>query len=273
MRFDWYQATVPENPVLLIETLKAQLAPTGVIEQGRGFHNYYQSLTLKGSDGDRLAVVLCGGPNGDPNVTASGEDTPAFVKCVRDHWPNHRVTRLDSAEDFCADRSWETLENVCRGVTGDHKVKGRAIVPDDVSEGRTYYMGAPSSDVRVRLYEKTAETRSKLPESRWHEVPDGWSRLEIQARPKHPLVKQYASTITPEEVWGFAAWTTELANRAMSLSVERIKARIAKESDDDRAFRFMVTQYAKVLRRRHADLGCWEGVGFDIGQALLKLDL
>lgn len=271
MRFDWYQATVHAHPIEMAEQLLADLCPSGVIEPGRGRHNYYQSFTLRTVAGDRLACILAGGPNGDPNVTASGEITPDFVSWIRERFPQHKVTRFDAAEDFQGQGSWLSLESVCREVATEHQVKGRAIVPDDVSEGRTYYLGAPSSDVRFRLYEKTAELRRSLPPQRWSEVPDDWTRAEIQVRPKNQVVRMFAAEMTPEQVWGFSSWTKDLAMRAMALDVERITTRIARQTDDERAYRFMLKQYGKMLRRLRDDLGSWECVGATIGMNLNEM--
>lgn len=271
MRFDWYQATVSAHPVELAELFLGELTEgRGVIESGKGRFNYHQSLTVRDTDGDRKAVILAGGPNGDPNVTLSGEVTPKGVAVLRRAFPAHRVTRFDAAEDFVSDNAWQTLETVCRAVAAECQVKGRAIVPDDVAEGRTYYLGAPTSDVRVRLYEKTAQVRKTLPASRWSEVPDGWNRLEAQVRPKHPAVKEFSARLEPAQIWGFSGWTAELAKRAMDLQVERLHTQIKRESDDDRAIRVMCEQYANVLERLRNDLGDWACVGLTIGEIVSK---
>lgn len=272
MRFDWYQATVAAHPVELAELLKRELTRgRGVIQSGKGRFNYLQSLTVLDPEGDKRAVILAGGPNGDPNVTFSGEVTPDGVAALRGAFPSHRVTRFDAAEDFVAENAWETLETVCRSVATECQVKGRAVVPDDVAEGRTYYMGAPTSDVRVRLYEKTAQMRKALPSSRWSDVPDGWNRLEVQVRPKHRMAKEMGSQLEPSQIWGFAEWTAELAKRAMDLQVERLHTQIRRETDDERAIRVMCQQYAKVLGRLHSDLGDWSCVGLTIGEIVSKL--
>lgn len=264
MRFDWYQATIKENPIVLVETLKAALAPEGTIEEGRGRHNYHQSFAIRRADGDRVAVVLAGGPNGDPNATSSGPATDGFVQTVRDVWPDHRVTRFDSAEDLCQEGAWEAAETVCRAVARDLGVKGRAIVPDDPTEGRTYYLGAPSSDVRVRLYDKTAEARRHVAPEQHSTIPDNWARLEVQVRPRKDF-KAMASKISPADVWGFSGWTSELAHRLLSLQVRRITMQAGREKDDDRAIRFLVDQYGSVLSRLCRDLGSWECVGLTLG--------
>ena len=55
-------------------------------------------------------------------------------------------------------------------------------------------MGAPSSDVRTRLYEKTPEVRRGLPRDRWAEVPEHWVRLEAQVRPRN-VFKEIAAKV------------------------------------------------------------------------------
>lgn len=269
MRFDWYQPTISENPIVLVETLKASLAADGEIIEGRGRQNYRQSFRILDARGERVAEVLAGGSNGDPNVTASGIVTPRFVEVVREFWPDHRVTRFDAAEDMAQEGALDTLEAVCRGLAKDLGIRGRAVVPDDPSEGRTYYLGAPSSDTRVRLYDKTAETRGKLPPERHDEVPDHWARLEVQVRPRKEW-KRYAAQATPEQAWGFAGWTHELAKRALSLQIQRITMQAGRETDDERAFRFMVMQYGPLLQRMLRDLGSWDCVGLTIGEAIKK---
>lgn len=269
MRFDWYQATIPEHPLVVIDTLKEALAPDGDVIEGRGRHNYLQSFRIRDARGERVAEVLAGGSNGHPNVASSGIFTPGFVDVVRASWPAHRVTRFDSAEDMAQKGALEELEATCRGLAKDLGIKGRAVVPDNPEEGRTYYLGAPSSDTRVRLYDKTAETRAKLPPERHSEVPDHWARLEVQVRPRKEW-KQYAAQATPEEAWGFAGWTHELAKRALSLQIDRVTMQAGRETDDERAFRYMVMQYGPLLQRMFRDLGTWDCVGLTIGDAIKK---
>lgn len=270
MRLDWYQATIPENPVVLIDTLRNTIGEGGAVQQGRGKNNYHQSAVIRDRAGHNVATVLFGGPNGHPNVMASGEATEPFVGLVRESWPCHRVTRFDSAEDFCAPGSFDELETVCRGVAKDLGVKGWAIVPDDVSEGRTYYLGSKSSDVTVRLYDKTAEVRKSLPVHRHIEVPDNWSRLEVQVRPRKEW-KSYAAQCSPEQAWGFASWTTELASRAMALEVDRIMMQAGRETDWERRHRAFLKQYGNHLREMYADLGSWECVGKTVGDDLARM--
>lgn len=270
MRFDWYQATINSDPIPLVETLKAELAPTGEVTQGRGLHGYQQRFMVRDSKGDVVANVLAGGKNGNPNAWASGDATDEFVRVVRASW-QHRVTRLDTAEDMAQEGAYESLEAVCRGLAKEKGLKGRSILPDDPADGRTYYIGSPSSDVMVRLYDKTAERRRELPPERHGEVPDHWARLEARIRPRREG-KFIASMVSASDAWGFAGWSSELAERAFALQVQRITMQAGRESDHDRAYRFMLKQYSNVLRQMYRDLGSWECVGLTIGGDMRRLD-
>ncbi len=272
MRFDWYQATIQAHPMEVVEAIRDGLAGGGEVLEGRGLHGYRQSFTVKGADGDRVALVLCGGNNGaHPNAQATGAQAHQFAGFVRDLWPAHKVTRFDAAEDLAGEGAYEALEGVCRALARERGLKGRAIVPDDVEDGRTYYVGAPASDVRTRLYDKTAELRAKLPPDRHHEVPDHVARIEAQVRPRKEA-GYVAASLEPAQVWGCAAWTHELARRLFSLDVARVEMQAGRESDHQRAYRFMLQQYGPTLRRMLADLGAWDCVGMTIGQDLERLE-
>jgi hypothetical protein len=271
MRFDWYQATIHENPIVIVETLKTALAPDGQVKEGRGRHNYWQSFKILDKAGDKVAEVLAGGPNGDPNAVSSGHAAEPFSKVVRRAWPVHRVTRFDAAEDLIHQDAMTRLEGVCRALAAELKIKGRAVVPDDPKDGKTYYLGAPSSDTRVRLYDKTAETRLKLPPERHSEIPENWARLEIQVRPRNDF-RELAAMSTPENAWGFSGWTAELAKRAFSLDIPRVTMQAGRETDHQRAYRFMLKQYGAVLKQMLDDLGSWDCVGLTIGADIRKLD-
>lgn len=270
MRFDWYQPTIADKPQVILDELLARLAPGGQIVEGSGRHNYKQSFTVQTRDGDRAALLLCGGTNGHPNVTASGAACDAFVPVVRGLWPEHRLSRVDVAEDFCREGAYETLERACGDVFREMGVKGRRIVPDCVADGRTYYGGSFSSDVFTRLYDKTAEARKHLPAERHSEVPEHWARLEAVVRPRRD-VKSLACQMQPSQFWGCARWTARLAEVALGLEVERIQMNPARESDDDRAYRFMLKQYGKTFVRLLKDHGSWSAVGAQIGEDLKRM--
>ncbi len=269
MRFDWYQATIPESPQNLIGKLTEQLSVVEVIP-GKGKYNYHQSAALIDKDGDKVAMMFFGGPNGHPNVGTSGDKAPKFAEVVRELWPEHFVTRFDVAEDFGGGDVYDSLYNLCRQVAAEHKIKGESIIPDDPMDGRTYYMGAPSSDVRARLYDKAAEMRKRSSPADLAEVPDYLTRLEIQGRPRQTW-RFFAAKMEPEHVWGMSAWSHHLGEAAFGMALQRIHMRARKETTHERSYRFLLTQYRAVLERQFRDLGSWSAVGLQMGDDLKKL--
>lgn len=267
MQIDAYAATIHEHPSHLVEALCAGLH--GEPRNARGMHGYTQGweIASRGS-GDVLARVLAGGRNPHPHAWAQGDDAQGFAQLVRDTWPGaHHVTRIDAAQDFEAPGTYERLRDLFRGVISAKRIRGREIVPEDLDEGRTFYGGAPSSDLRVRLYEKGKQLRAQLPPGLQDNISPDRVRLEAQARPQKEA-RVFAASCTPEQVWGFSAWTQELAHQAMDLDVPRVVGRSWRESDDDRAFRFMIRQYGPLLQRLEQDLGSWCVVGKTIGAAI-----
>lgn len=253
MHFDWYQATLQALPSDVINGLGSDLGAVD-LERSSGRHGYAVATTLRGDQGQRLAVILSGNSDGRPNVTGSGLHAQAVASSIRARWPLHQVTRCDAAEDFVGLGAFDRLEAVCRSVAGGHRVKGRSIVPDDPSDGRTYYLGSKTSDAQARLYDKTAEMRSRMPQERHHEIPEGLTRLEVQMRPRKARRAQLAQ-LDPAQVWGSVKWTWELANRALALGIERLPQLPVEVTDDARAMQFMLAQYAPTMARMAARLG------------------
>ncbi|TDM20496.1 replication initiation factor domain-containing protein, partial [Macrococcoides canis] len=137
------------------------------------------SISYGGSHGDRVMIE------------AKGVYTPQIVEKIRDQVPDHKVTRVDAAHDVDDPDAWETLLGVVLEVKAKYRLKGeRGGDWDFPEDGRTQYLGAPSSPIRTRLYEK-----GKQPEYRHCSRP-GWVRLEAQVRPKGDAKTAY-STISP----------------------------------------------------------------------------
>lgn len=263
MRFDWYAASLHtvENPLVVLGALR-ELLPVAEVRESRGLHGYRQRFQLLAGSGHELASVMCGGID-IPHAWASGADTPAFVDAIRTAFPVHRVTRMDAAEDFDIEGSYDTLRGVCKAVRQRTGVKGREIVPDQPEDGRTYYLGAPSSPTRCRLYEKGLQERARTvgdPEL----ISPNWSRLEAQVRPQK-TARDTAATATPEHAWGYAQWLQTLAHESMTLDIPRVKGRVWQASDDERALAFLVSQYSATLDRLRKDLGDWACVGLQLG--------
>lgn len=271
MRWDWYQATVAEDPKVLIDAVLAQVAEGGEVKMGRGKHNYHHSATVDDRKGNRAALVLFGGPNGNPNITASGEACDEFVPMFRRTWPEHRPTCLHAAQDFGDADAFDRVEAVCKSVTAEHRVKGLSLVPDDPADGRTYTMGSFKSMVYGRLYDKAAERRKALPPELHGEIPEHLTRLEVVCRPPREW-RDAAASWEPQHVFAAADWTQAIADAAMGLQLERVMRRCGRVSDFERSYRAMLGQYGRTFSRLLADCGSWAAVGCQLGEDLARIE-
>jgi len=274
MRFDWYQATFAEkSPKGVLEALQTAYGPGSGISPCTPLYGYGEGYAVVQGDLVRARVLADG--HGVHEIRkkyvhawATSDDTDAFVDCVRNEWPGkHLVTRMDPENDFDEPGVFDCLLAVClaRGFAEDVKLYRHGDW-DRLVDGRTLYMGAPSSDVRARLYEKGKQLRSQVDTSGKLLSLD-WTRLEIQIRPQGEA-RLAAASMTPEEAWGCSQWTHSLLRDVTGLDVPRVQMRVWRKSDDQRAFEWMCKQYGRMLERLVPDLGDWLAVGLQIGSEI-----
>lgn len=271
--FDWYQATVPAP---LNDVLAACLEGLGervTMEHGKGRHGYGTATRLLGIDG-LCGQVLHGGSHQWPHVIFTSDGAQAGAEMIRASFPQHQVTRLDVREDFgdagAFDRMLPSLLSAAEkhrvrvDTRGDHLLR---------KEARTVYLGAVSSAVRLRQYDKAAELRAKFAADpvRLASVPENLTRLEAQIRPAtHEARLQFAS-IEPLAVMGSSAWLRDVWQAVAGLELEPVQVGKAwRQSDDARAYSYLMAQYGGLLQRMQVDLGSWECVGLQIGSDLVE---
>lgn len=243
-RFDWFQATVAEAPEAVGEALLERMPGAHAFDHRRGRQNYHHSTLLLDSEGDTLVTILHGGPNGDPNACASGRLAEPFADIVRELWPEqHRVTRLDSAVDLHGD--FYALMERCRAIGAQAGVSGRAILPDDPEQGATYYMGASTSRVQQRLYEKGKQMAGLSVDP--SAVARDWVRFETQWRPDKQA-RCLAATVTPDQVWGVSPWLRSIAAEMLGIDADRLRAQPQLLTTFERRHAAMIAQYGNHLR-------------------------
>lgn len=270
VKFDWYQCTVVAPVNDLLESLYG-LSPTAHLTHARGMHGYATASTFTDDSGP-IAKVLHGGSHQNPHVIFSGPSTPPGVDLVRSLYPVHGVSRADAALDMEGPDTYDLVQVEALAIAAQRRVKvGTAGDHLLTKEGRTLYLGAPSSVAFVRLYDKAAELRSKFRADpvRLQDVPDHLTRLEVQVRPKSGPSKLSVSTMEPQALFGASTWSQELWERVSGSCVERVHVgSVYRQSDDDRAWSFMLAQYGPLLLRRAQEAGSWDLVGRDIGHDL-----
>ena len=263
--FDWYQATLTDQQPDEVLAVLREFFPRTDIKRGRLLYGYKEAFDLV--RGDHRIVSLMWGLHSspDPHIQFTGSDAKEGASLCRKLWPNHRVSRVDSAMDWYSTGAWDELSSLALEIAHKHNLKVQHVGDFLRGEnGRTLYIGSKSSPVFVCLYEK-----GKQPGMELLGEPH-WVRLEVRVRPKSSAKAQCA-TITPPEVFGCALWTKELYQRLTGSSIARHQVGTQYEpTDDDRAFAALVKQYGPLVVRLCGAMGAkafakklLDGVGWD----------
>lgn len=263
-RFDWYSATMDVPPSLIADALISEHPAASSWREGRGQNGYARSMSVTDSDGETLATILHGGRNMAPHAYASGCEAPVFSDIIRRHWPDaHKVTRLDSCRDVPG--SFEDLHPALQILAKARGLLGESRIPDDPERGATYYLGSPSSRVRMRMYEKGKELRSK-----GHEVTEDdleMLRFEVQLRPTKEG-RETAAHLSPDEVWGATHWAAEVARQHLFFDPSRVNLQFRLKTTFERRCRAAVAQYGLHLYMWQQQEGGWPQLGAEIERRL-----
>lgn len=252
MKFDWYQATIPEASDIATDALRSGLPGCKDVRTcDKGGNGYLNSVVFLDSRGGELGRMMTGG-NAHPNFRSTSHRAPAAARLIRDVWPVHRVTRMDVALDYTGEGVFDHLHGIAHAVAERNRLKtGLMLQPDLLERGRTYRIGSPTSPVMVRLYEKglhESQTRGR------DEDPD-WTRLELQVRPQKAAKAVFAS-VEPAAAWGASRWTSQLIEAVMGEEPARIDVNPRQESEWERTQASLVQQYG-----RHALAGGFRAAG------------
>jgi hypothetical protein len=165
---------------------------------------------------------------------------------VRDSFPGHYVTRVDSCIDFEAPGAWDVLLDRSFKVKTEMGVSSRVQGDwfDNGIRGRTFYLGSTKSDVQFRLYEKGKK-----------EGQGGdWVRAELQVKPKK-MARYACSRVAPEEVWGFSRWSRALRVALGASEVARLAREVVQKQPFERRFEAMMKQYGNTIRELEQRMG------------------
>ena len=270
--FDWYQATVPAPVDDVLEALCGLAEPAG-LAHSRGMHGYAHSTAVEGPEGP-VARVWHGGTHVYPHVVLTGDEAQGGAELIRAEFPEHFVTRCDSREDFADEGAFDRIVPVMLAAAEAHRVRvdtrGDHLL---TKQGRTVYLGAASSACRQRLYDKAAELRAKFAADpvRLAQVPEHLTRLEAQVRPQTQEARVRFASIEPLAVMGSSAWLREVWKHVAGLELEPVQVgKVWRQSDDERAWGYLLAQYGGLLKRRKEDHGSWAALGCQIGSDLVE---
>ena len=196
--WDW-SATTHDGHDLVVNGLVDALGAVTVVP-GKGLQGWSQSVKAFDRDGYALGSVYFGSRE-DVHVVSTSLAADAGRRAVLAFDGEARTSRVDTRVDTLV--SFEDLREACEAAAG---MKARLTYMESSqggeSTGRTLYVGAPSSAVRVRVYEKWLESPGQYVE--------GTNRVEVQVRPPS-RAKGGVSSWTPAETFCASQLTRRLA--------------------------------------------------------------
>ena len=212
---------------------------TEVVEPGRGLQGWSQSVRGYDGDGYLVGSVYFGAARDDVHVlsTSAAADSARRAVVGMDHARTARVdTRVDTLVPF------DQLRASCEAAAG---MKARSTYMESseggVSLGRTLYLGAPASAVRVRVYEKWLQAPG--------EYVDGTNRVEVQLRPPS-RAKAMVSAWSPAETFCASQLTRRLAgDLGLDVAHPGTLEKARGIPDLQRTIDVMCEQYGPAVRR------------------------
>lgn len=248
--FDYYRATVLEvgtsNVDVLIDHLVAGLHDGRGItsEIGPAVSHYENHRQLRDWKGQVLAAVFWGGSNGKPNVEAKGSFAPAVARLLRS-LGQHRPSRADVKRDGTAPGLFLALLQLALVYAERYGLAFQHVANHDPDKGDTVYLGSRKSQAMLRMYQpglKRAQEEGRTGDQITEEERNA-VRIELEFKPQKPRAKTAAATLAPDQMWGVSPWIAEYAAEVFAMHVQPISIAERRESNRNRALRFMASQY------------------------------
>jgi hypothetical protein len=256
--FDYYRATVDAAPELIVRTLEEALAEAGkpvTREQGPEVKHYAAHIALTDRRGAVLADVFWGGQNGTPNVELKGSNAALAAHAVRTL--PHRPSRVDVKRDAQRAGLYDDLYALGSTWFEKYRIPLRDCGSNDPDKGNTFYLGARSSQVLLRIYQpglKRAQEEGRTGSLITQEERDG-VRVELEVKPQKKPAKLAAATKCPDALWGVSRPVAQFALEVFAMTVQPFSISDRRDSNRDRALRAMAMQYRRHLADLHAECG------------------
>lgn len=218
----------------LMTSLEARVAVPG-----RGLQGWSQSVRAFDGEGYCTGAVYFGGRD-DVHVISTSAAADRARRSVVRRDPSARTSRVDTRVDTLV--PWDDLRGVCEDVAGQ---KARITYMESSlrgeSLGRTLYVGAPTSAVRVRVYEKWLESPGQYLE--------GTNRVEVQLRPPS-RAKSMVTAWGPAETFCASELTRRLASQLGTDVARPGTLQKARATPDlERTLESMGEQYGPAVER------------------------
>lgn len=246
MRFDYYAATIPAQPSHCYNEIIKEFGGAMIDE------NPIRPYKIGKRHVGHNIRVYSGGCNPLPHIVTSGSESELGSQFLRSVYPKHRVSRADVCADFFEPGGFDRVAAILDSIATEIGMEPDQIGPRlaGSQKGRTIYYGAPSSDVRIRIYEKGLK---EIGEGSKTASPD-WFRVELQTRPRKQR-KASAALLSPSQLWGFSKWTTKAAAQVLDLYPEYLPDASLRQSTAAKAVHHMLKQYHRPMAAYAKEIG------------------
>jgi hypothetical protein len=201
-------------------------------------------MQLRDWRGHVLAAVFWGGANVQPNVEAKGSYAPAVARLLRE-LKEHKPSRADVKRDATAPLLFQRLRELALAYAERFGLAFQEVANHDPDKGDTVYLGSRKSQAMLRIYQpglKRAQEEGRTGELISDDERNA-VRIELEFKPQKPRAKIAAATLSPDELWGVSPWIAEFAGEVFAMNVQPISIAERRESNRNRALRFMAAQY------------------------------
>lgn len=265
--FDWYQTTVfgyDGKPEVVLQML-AEEYPDSDLIQKPALNGYTTCYYIQCCDGSPQVAVMWGGNDGI-NIKFTGKNAINAQEILQKKGLEHYPTRIDSAIDYTLpgfyDRAAKILCNLAQKQRLKIEQKGDWIR----GEARTLYIGSPTSEFRICMYEKGYEM-GLVGNPDFPNAPH-WTRLEFRLRPKNRVNKMITAR------WSAAVLPTAgIFGDCISAVFGKTEpvgkfGSVYTITDNQRAIYSMVKQYKNALSSLAGECGSWEKMGARLGEMI-----
>lgn len=259
--FDAYCASVDAERLHVLDYLEQALLEAGfetVRDVGPKVPFYDRNDLILDDGGHRLLSVRSGGRNGTPFVECKGSASPVVAAELRESFPAHFPSRIDSALDLRGPEVFNEFQKLAKAFERSGvKLNQVGAQVENEDRGTTLYLGSRSSQFYVRIYQKGlkhAEECGLVGDA----IPDDlrhWVRIELECKPLKRSAKTKASSMSAVDLWGGSPWVRRLCKEAFLIDAERVTMREKRESNLQRSFRFSAEQYGPTHREMIERIG------------------
>ena len=220
---------------------------------GKGLQGWSRSVKAFDAEGYQLGSIYFGGGRKDLHVVSTSSVADSSRPLVTGIG-NARTARVDTRVDTLI--PFDELEKVLTAAAGIYGARITYMESKELGKslGRTLYLGAPASRIRVRVYEKWLESPGQYVE--------GTNRVEVQLRPDS-RAKAGVSAWEPAQTFCASRTTRDLAMRLGDLNPPEVTQRIKRPTPTlEESLEAMGNQYGPGVRQ-------WlDFSGGDVGKVL-----